>query len=338
MPAESKKVVYAALAGNLLIALTKFIAAGATGSSAMWSEGIHSVVDSGNQVLLLYGTRRAERPPDARFPFGYGKEVYFWSFVVALLIFATGAGLSLYEGVRHWREPSEMSNPLVNYVVLGIALLLEGGSWVVAYRQFARSQGDRGVVEAVRRGKDPTVIAVLFEDSAALAGLVVAALGVTLYHVTGNARFDAVASIIIGLLLAGTALWLAYETKGLLIGESANREVVAEIRRLAQGYPEVERVNEVLTMHVGPEYILAAVSLNIACDVPRSRAHAVMDELDETIKKTDQRLKRVFIESMNDCAERATAPTTGDPVRQAGHQLHESGAMANKLHSRGTGR
>jgi len=301
MHGGSRKVVYAALAGNLAIALTKFIAAAFTGSSAMWSEGVHSVVDSGNQALLLYGMHRARRPADARFPFGYGKEVYFWSFVVALLVFATGAALSFYEGVRHLREPGELQNPIVNYVVLAISMALEGASWLVTYRQFGRMRGSRGLVEAVKRGKDPTVLAVLFEDSAALLGLAVAALGVALYHITGNAFFDGAASIVIGLILAATACWLAFETKGMLIGESANREVVAEIRRLAQRYPEVEDVKEVLTMHVGPEYILAAVSLNIACDVPRSRAHAVMDELDQTIKETDPRLKRVFIESQNDC-------------------------------------
>jgi cation diffusion facilitator family transporter len=297
MHGGSRKVVYAALAGNLAIALTKFIAAAFTGSSAMWSEGVHSVVDSGNQALLLYGMHRARRPADARFPFGYGKEVYFWSFVVALLVFATGAGLSLYEGVRHLREPAEITNPYVNYLVLAIAMAMEGGSWLVTYREFGRRRGDGSLVDAVRRGKDPTVIAVLFEDSAALAGLVVAAIGVALFHLTGNAVYDGAASIVIGLLLAATALWLAFETKGLLIGEAANREVVAEITRIAKRYPEVEGVNEVLTMHVGPEYILAALSLNIARDVPRNRAHAVMDELDETLKKTDPRLKRVFIES-----------------------------------------
>ena len=300
MPAESKKAVYAALAANLAIAVTKFVAAGLSGSSAMWSEGIHSLVDSGNQALLLYGMHRARRPPDARFPFGYGKEVYFWSFVVALLVFATGAGLSFYEGVRHLRQPSEITNPYVNYIVLAIAMAMEGASWLITYRQFGRMCGSRSIVDAVRRGKDPTVIAVLFEDSAALAGLVVAAIGVALYHATGNAGYDGAASIVIGLILAGTAFWLAFETKGLLIGEAANREVVAEITRLAKRYPEVERVNEVLTMHVGPEYILAAVSINIARDVPRNRAHAVMDELDETIKKTDRRLKRVFIESQTE--------------------------------------
>jgi cation diffusion facilitator family transporter len=297
MHGGSKKVVYAALAGNLTIALTKFVAAAMTGSSAMWSEGVHSLVDSGNQALLLYGMHRAQRPPDARFPFGYGKEVYFWSFVVALLVFSTGAGLSLYEGVRHLQHPAEIANPVINYVVLAVAMLLEGAPWLVAYRQFGRTRGDRGVAEAVKRSKDPTVIAVLFEDSAALAGLAVAFAGVGLYHLTGNPVYDAGASIVIGLILAATAAWLAFETKGLLIGESANREVVARIRGIAERYPEVQRVNEVLTMHVGPEYILAAVGLDIARDVPRSRAHAVMDELDSRIKSADPRVKRVFIES-----------------------------------------
>jgi cation diffusion facilitator family transporter len=297
----SKKVVYAALAGNLAIAVTKFVAAGFTGSSAMWSEGVHSVVDSGNQALLLYGMRRAERPADARFPFGYGKEVYFWSFVVALLVFATGAGLSLYEGIQHLRHPAEMQNPVVNYAVLAIAMVLEGVPWLAAYRRFSGMRGERGTVEAVQRAKDPTVLAVLFEDSAALAGLVVAIAGIALYQITGNPVYDGAASIVIGLILAGTAMWLAFETKGLLIGESANREVVAEIKRLAERYPEVEKVNEVLTMHMGPDYILANISVEIACDVPRTRAHAIMDELDEVIKKSDKRVKRVFIESQNNC-------------------------------------
>jgi len=307
MQGGSKKVVYAALAGNLAIASTKFVAAALTGSSAMWSEGIHSLVDSGNQALLLYGMYRARRPADARFPFGYGKEVYFWSFVVALLVFSTGAGLSLYEGVRHLQQPAVVANPAINYAVLAAAMLLEGAPWLAAYRQFSRMRGKRGVVEGVKRGKDPTVIAVLFEDSAALVGLLVAFAGVALYQYTGNPVFDAAASIVIGLILAATAAWLAFETKGLLIGESANREVVAEIRRLAERYPEVSRVNEVLTMHVGPDYILANLSIDIAPDAPRWRAHAILDELDERIKRADPRVKRVFIESQN------PVRTTGSP-------------------------
>src|SRR4051812_29984994 len=191
MPGGSKKVVYAALAGNLAIAVTKFIAASLTGSSAMWSEGIHSVVDSGNQALLLYGMKRSERPPDARFPFGYGKEIYFWSFVVAVLVFATGAGLSLYEGIQHLRRPAPMQNPVVNYLVLAIAMLLEGAPWLAAYRQFSRMRGQRGTVEAVQRTKDPTVLAGLFEGSAAPAGPAVAFARRPPYPGTGQPGYHA---------------------------------------------------------------------------------------------------------------------------------------------------
>ena len=301
MAAGTKKVVYAALAGNLAIAVTKFIAAGVTGSSAMLSEGVHSVVDTGNQALLLYGMRRAKLPADERFPFGRGKEIYFWSFVVALLVFALGAGVSFYQGVHHLLYPAPVEHPIVNYVVLAFAAVFETGTWLVAFRAFRAKAGSRGTVEAVRRGKDPTDFAVLLEDSAALAGIAVAFLGVLLGHLTDDGRFDGAASMIIGLILGATAIWLARETKGLLIGESANREVVAEIKRLVGSYREVERVNEVLTMHVGPEYILANISIDIACDVPRSRAHAIMDELDVRIKSADARVKRVFIESQNVC-------------------------------------
>jgi len=301
MASGSRKVVYAALAGNLAIAVTKFIAAALTGSSAMLSEGVHSMVDTGNQALLLYGMRRAQVPPDERFPFGRGKEIYFWSFVVALLVFALGAGVSFYQGVHHLLHPAGVEHAVINYLVLAFAALFEAGTWLVAFRQFRAKAGERGYVEAVRRGKDPTDFAVLLEDSAALAGIAVAFVGVLLGQITGDARFDGAASVVIGLILAATALWLARETKGLLIGESANREVVAEIKRLADSYREIERVNEVLTMHVGPEYILANISVNIACDVPRSRAHAIMDELDVRIKQADARVKRVFIESQNVC-------------------------------------
>src|SRR3954468_8799697 len=301
MASGSKKVVYAALAGNFAIAITKFIAAALTGSSAMLSEGVHSVVDTGNQALLLYGMRRAQVPPDERFPFGRGKEIYFWSFVVALLVFALGAGVSFYQGIHHLLDPGEIEHPVINYVVLAVAALFEAGSWLVAFREFRAKAGERGYVEAVRRGKDPTDFAVLLEDSAALAGIAVAFIGVLAGQITGDGRFDGAASVIIAFILAATALWLARETKGLLIGESANREVVAEIKRLAASYGEIERVNEVLTMHVGHEYILANISVDIACHVPRSRAHAIMDELDIRIKKGDPRVKRVFIESQNVC-------------------------------------
>ena len=302
-----KKVVYAALAGNLAIAVTKFVAAALTGSSAMLSEGVHSVVDTGNQALLLYGMRRARLPADERFPFGHGKEIYFWSFVVALLVFAAGAGVSFYEGAHHLRHPEPMTRPTVNYLVLALAALFEAGSWYVAFREFRAAKGGHGWFEAVRRGKDPTHFAVLMEDSAALAGIAVAFVGVLAGHLTGDPRFDGVASLAIGAILACTAFLLARETKGLLIGESANREVVAKIRALAARYAEIPHVHEVLTMHMGPDFILANIAVEIACDAPRSRAHEILDALDRDIKRADPRVKRVFIEAQNECPPGGTA-------------------------------
>ncbi|NEX62551.1 cation diffusion facilitator family transporter [Noviherbaspirillum galbum] len=297
MADHSNKAVYAALAGNVLIALTKFAGAFYTGSSAMLSEGVHSLVDSGNELLLLYGLRRARLPADARFPFGHGKEVYFWSFVVALLIFALGAGVSLYEGVHHLRHPTSMENPVVNYVILGLSMLFEGGSWIVAFTEFRKAKGNRGYIDAVRRAKDPTTFTVLFEDSAALLGLVFALAGVYLSDRTGSPVFDGAASIIIGLILAATAFWLARETKGLLIGESADSEVVSGIRHLIEAEEEVDRVNEILTMHMGPEFILVNVSLHIAPHIDRRGAHDTFERITQRIKARYANVKRVFIES-----------------------------------------
>ncbi|MBZ2205663.1 cation diffusion facilitator family transporter [Massilia soli] len=297
MATGSKKVIYVALLGNLLIAITKFVAAAYTGSSAMLSEGIHSLVDTGNGGLLLYGMRRAKRPPDKRFPFGHGKEIYFWSFVVALLIFSLGAGFSIYEGVRHLQEPNEIDNPLVNYVVLGVSMLFEGGAWLVALKEFRLQKGKQGYLEAVEAGKDPTAFAVLLEDSAALLGLLVAMTGLALSQLTGNMIFDGGASIVIGLILASTAVILARETKGLLIGESASQEVVEGIRELVEKMPGVDRTNEILTMHVGPDYVLVNISLMLSSKLDRAQAHEIFDLIDAQIKSRYSRIKRVFIES-----------------------------------------
>lgn len=304
MATGSKKVIYVALLGNLLIALTKFSAAVYTGSSAMLSEGIHSLVDTGNGGLLLYGMRRAKRPPDKRFPFGYGKEIYFWSFVVALLIFSLGAGFSIYEGVRHLQEPNEIDNPLVNYVVLGVSMLFEGGAWLVALKEFRRQKGEQGYLEAVEAGKDPTAFAVLLEDSAALLGLLVALAGLALSQMTGNMIFDGGASIVIGLILASTAVLLARETKGLLIGESASQEVVEGIRDLVEKMPGVDRTNEILTMHVGPDYVLVNISLMLSSKLDRAQAHEIFDLIDAQIKSRYSRIRRVFIESETRVAPR----------------------------------
>ena len=297
MAGSSKKVIYAALAGNALIAVTKFAAAAITGSSAMFSEGIHSMVDTGNQVLLLHGMRRARRPPSSRFPFGHGKEVYFWSFAVAILIFAVGSGVSLYEGVIHTLRPKPIGNPLVNYIVLGLALVFEGIAWFFALTEFTKTKGKWGYIEAVQRGKDPTMFVVLFEDSAAMLGIIVAFAGVLLADRTGILIFDGIASIIIGLILGGTAVWLAYETKGLLIGESANETVVNGIRDIILKFDSINNINEVLTMHMGPDFILVNISLDFRDEIPAADLENIIADIDRQIKKSFPTVKRVFVEA-----------------------------------------
>jgi cation diffusion facilitator family transporter len=294
---ESKTVIYAALVGNALIAVSKLFAASLTGSSAMLSEGIHSIVDTGNQGLLLLGLKRASRPADDRFPFGHGKEVYFWSFVVAILIFAVGAGISLYEGIEHLRHPTPSGDPTVNYIVLGLAFLFEGAAWFMALRAFRKLKGRWGYLAAVRRSKDPSVFVVLFEDSAALLGILLAFAGVWLSQVTGEPRFDGAASVLIGLLLGGTAVFLAVETHGLLIGEAAEPEVRALIHRLTSARPEVVRVNELLTLHMGPDYILVNLSVDFEDSLPAGTVEKVVSELDAAIRAEQPRVKRIFVEA-----------------------------------------
>jgi cation diffusion facilitator family transporter len=297
MTSSSKKVIYAALAGNALIAVTKFAAAAITGSSAMFSEGIHSMVDTGNQVLLLHGMRRARRPPCSRFPFGHGKEVYFWSFAVAILIFAVGSGVSLYEGIIHTLHPKPIGNPLVNYIVLGLALIFEGMAWFFALNEFNKAKGKWGYIEAVQRGKDPIMFVVLFEDSAAMLGIIVAFVGVLLVDKAGILIFDGIASIIIGLILGGTAIWLAYETKGLLIGESANEKVENGIRDIILKFDSINNINEVLTMHMGPDFILVNISIDFRDEISAGDLENIIAEIDMQTKKNFPSVKRVFVEA-----------------------------------------
>ncbi len=293
----SRKVILAALIGNSLIAITKFIAAAWTGSSAMLSEGIHSVVDTGNQVLLLYGLHRAGKPPDEQFPFGHGKEIYFWSFVVAILIFAVGAGVSMYEGIRHIAHPEQIVDPGVAYIVLTLAMLFEGAAWYFAFVEFRKAKGKWGYIEAVQRGKNPALFVVLFEDSAAALGLIVAFVGVLLTQLTGNPVFDGIASVFIGLILAGTAIWLAYETKSLLIGERANLRVIEGIRRIVNAHHEVKHLNEVLTMHMGPDFILLNLSVDFTDTATALEIEAATADMDRQIKQTFPEVKRIFIEA-----------------------------------------
>jgi len=296
MASSRKLVIYAALAGNALIAIMKFIAASITGSSAMFSEGIHSVVDTGNQMLLLYGLKQAKKPADDRFPFGHGKEIYFWSFIVAIMIFAVGAGFSIYEGIHRLLNPAPLVNILVNYIVLTLAMVFEGAAWFFALKEFKKAKGQWGYIEAVQRGKDPSLFVVLFEDSAAMLGLMVALLATFLTQLTGNLYLDGIASIIIGLILAATAMWLAFETKSLLIGESANIHVVNGIRKLAQTYEKIEHVNEILTMHMGPEFILVNISVEFRDEATATEIEETVSQLDAAIKNEYENVKRIFIE------------------------------------------
>ncbi|MDH5408143.1 MAG: cation diffusion facilitator family transporter [Gammaproteobacteria bacterium] len=294
---SSKKVIFAALIGNGLITITKFIAAGLTNSSAMLSEGIHSLVDTGNQVLLLHGIRQSQKPPDEKFPFGHGKEIYFWAFAVAILIFAVGAGVSIYEGVHHILDPTPMKSPHVNYIVLGLSILFEGAAWYFAFKEFSKTKGNWGYVEAVKRGKDPSMFVVLFEDSAAMLGLLIALAGVGLSQYTGNPVYDGIASVMIGMVLGGTAIWLAYETKSLLIGESANPEVKNEIKRILNSESSIKSTNEILTMHMGPEFILVNISVDFRDDIPIGTIEKTIADIDRKIKSKVPEAKRIFVEA-----------------------------------------
>ena len=295
--ASSKKVIYAALIGNGLIAITKFIAFFITKSSAMLSEGVHSVVDTGNQVLLLYGLHRAKRPANEQFPFGHGKEVYFWGFVVAITIFTIGAGVSIYKGVHHILHPVPIINPTLNYIVLACAFIFEGAAWYFAFTEFTKAKGRWGYFEAVKRGKDPSMFVVLFEDSAAMLGIIVAFVGILLSQITGNYVYDGIAAVIIGLILAGTAAWLAYEIKGLLIGESAPPEIVNGIKEITKSYPKIKHVNEVLTLHMGPDFILLNLSVDFADTLSAGDVEETVSRLDRHIKQTYPKIKRVFVEA-----------------------------------------
>lgn len=296
MVTSSRKVIYIALVGNCLIAITKFVAAFMTGSSAMLSEAIHSGADSGNEILLLYGLRRAKIPADKEYPFGHGKEIYFWSFVVAIVLFAGGAGLSIYKGIDQLVSPVLVKYSYVNYCVICLALIFEGTSWYFALTEFARSKGAWGYIQAVRRAKDPSVFIVMLEDSAAIIGLVVAFIGILLSHITGSTVYDAAAAVIIGLILAGTAILLASETKSLLIGESANKEVVQGIREIACSCKEIKQVNEVLTMHMGPDFILVNISVDFVDPILATEVEVAVAGLDKAIKLAYPQVQRIFIE------------------------------------------
>jgi len=294
---ESKGAVIAAVVGNLLIAIAKFVAAALTGSSAMIAEGIHSLVDTGNGGLVLFGLKRAARPADRGHPFGHGKELYFWTLIVAISIFGIGGGMSIYEGVLHLLHPNAIENPWPNYIVLAVAMVIEGFSFFVAVRAFNAARGTRPAMEFVRASKDPTLFTIVFEDAAAMLGLVVAFLGVLLGQLTGSPYFDGSASIIIGLILAGVAWTLASESKGLLVGEAVEPAVLESMRTLVIGDTAIKAVGKILTMYVGPTDLL--VNLDVCFDegVDAAGMHDSIIRVEDALKAAYPEVGNVYIEA-----------------------------------------
>jgi len=280
----SRKVLVAGLIGNLLVAATKFAAAAVTHSVAMLSEAVHSTVDTANELLLLYGAWRAAKPPTAQHPLGHGREAYFWSFVVALLVFVVGAGVSIFQGVDHVLHPHDMERPIVNYVVLTLSALFEGGSWWVALREFRRRKGARGYLQAAVETKDPATVMVFFEDSAALLGIAFALAGTAASQYFGEPIFDGIASIAIGLLLAALALFMARENKKLLIGESARPQLVRSVQAIAAEEKGVRHFNGLLTFQIGPREVVVALSVDFEPRMTAAELQAAVDHLEGRIR------------------------------------------------------
>ena len=305
----SKTVIFAAIAGNLAIAVTKFIAAGATGSSAMLSEGVHSLVDTGNGVLLLHGIRQSQKPADEAHPFGRGKELYFWSLIVATLIFSIGGGISIFEGINHLLNPAPLGDPAWNYIVLGFAFVFEGIAWSIAYREFRKIKGELGYWTAVRVSKDPTTFTVLFEDSAAMLGLAVAFVGIWLGHALDIPQLDGIASIVIGIILAAVSVFLAYESKGLLIGEGVDPRTLASIRALTKADPAVLRLVRALSMHLGPNDVLLTMEIQFRPELSTTAVASAIDRLDRSIRAEHPEVQHVFLEMHAFCAHPKEAPS-----------------------------
>lgn len=296
---SSKNVIFAALAGNTAIAVTKFTAALFTGSAAMMSEAIHSTVDTGNQILLLIGLKRAARPASETHPFGHGLQLYFYTFVVAVLIFGLGAVISILHGVERIRAPEPIENPWVNYVVLGLAILFEGGSWWVALKAFNKERAGRPLIRSVQDSKDPTIFTVLFEDTAALTGLVIALIGVFASQALNLPMIDGVASVAIGVVLAITAGFLAYESQSLLTGEAADPATREGIAALAEAEPGVIGLNDLRTMHFGPNEILVALSLDFQDDLTAAEVEATVARLEQAIRAAYPQAGRIYVEAQS---------------------------------------
>jgi cation diffusion facilitator family transporter len=298
----STRTLVIALLANLGIAVSKFVAAAITGSSAMLTEGVHSVVDSTNQLLLMWGRHASKRTADKLHPFGYGRELYFWSFVVAVLVFSAGAGVSVYEGIVHILHPEPAVSPVIAYAVLLIAFLLEGWSTVEAYRDFRNAKGALGWVQAIRQSKDPPAFIVLLENAAAIAGVIAAAIGLLLAQLTGDPFFDGAASVVIGIILAFTAALLAFESKGLLIGEAADPELVLGLRELASGKKGVVGVGHVLTIHSAPDIVTAMINVDFDNAISAGDVERIVSEVEMEARERWPQVRRLFIRPLHDAA------------------------------------
>ncbi|HEY9000850.1 MAG TPA: cation diffusion facilitator family transporter [Mucilaginibacter sp.] len=295
MPA-SKTPIYTAFVANLAIATTKLVAASITGSSAMASEGVHSLVDTSNEILLLLGMRQSRRPPDASRPFGYGKELYFWAFIVSLLFFALGGGVSIYEGIRHLQDPEPIKNPAWNYLVLGIALIFDGFSFITALREFNRQRGKVSFWEAVRNSKDPSTFVVLFEDAADVIGIGLAFAGISLSRFLNNPYLDGVASILIGLLLTMVAVLLVRESRSLLMGETVSSEELDEVKTLLLAQSSVTNVFEQQSMYLGPEEVILLLRIGFKSDLDGKDIVKTIHQLRNLVTNRYPHFRHLFIE------------------------------------------
>lgn len=294
--AESNKAIYAAFAGNAAIAATKFGAAAITGSASMASEAVHSLVDTINEILLLYGKHSAARKPDRMHPFGYGRELYFWTFIVAVMVFSLGALVSIYQGISHIREPEHLQQPIVNYIVLGLSLVFEGLSWRVGFRQFhAGLRPGQNLWHALRTSKDLSLLAVLIEDSAAVIGLVIAGIGLALSQWLGMPELDGVASVLIGLLLAEAAFVLGSRSRDLLVGEAASPALVDELLEIAAADPAIIHANGVLTSYLGPEDLVAALSAEFRDDLDAIDIEEAIERIEKAMRVKHPELRIIYV-------------------------------------------
>ena len=298
MALGSSKVVYVALLGNLGVAISKFGVAAITGSAALMAEAFHSSADTANELLLLIGQKRSKRPPDEQHPFGHGKALYFWAFIVAMSVFAVGGGLSIYEGVTRLFSPEPLRNPLWDYIVLGVAALFEGYSWNYSRRELnRRREPGENLWDVIHGSKDPSIFSVFIEDSAALLGLLIAFFGVLLSHIFQIPQLDAAASVLIGLLLCVAAIALGREVGGLLVGEAVDPDELKRFRHIIRTAPHVEAVGDVLTMQLGPDEILLVADVRFADDLGTRDLEGAIDEIEKRVRSHNPAVKRIFFEA-----------------------------------------